>query len=215
MCVHGRSHAREHSSASTKTRRRHRRLRCLGVGYPACDLMVSVDGVRRGGETVFRYVRSAPTTRPGHRARIGWALSTALIALPSRWRPIRREPLTRASAIAEVVAESARQHPMCEARRPRRRASEGLRRPRAGGRAPRRGEGPRQPQDARGRGRRRRLVRHRAGRGRRLPRPERRGQDDDAQDALGPPLPDGRRGARPRPRAVEAREGLPARGSRW
>ena len=39
--------------------------------------------------------------------------------------------------------------------------------------------------------------------------PERRGQDDDAEDALGPPLSDGRRGARPRSRAVEAAARVP------
>ena len=49
----------------------------------------------------------------------------------------------------------------------------------------------------------------RAGRGRRLPRPQRRGQDDDAQDALGPALPDGRGGARPRLRPVEAAARVP------
>ena len=54
-----------------------------------------------------------------------------------------------------------------------------------------------------------------AGRGRRVPRAERRRQDHDAQDALRPPLPDVGRGARPRPRAVARASRRSCAGSRW
>src|SRR5512135_3942420 len=62
-------------------------------------------------------------------------------------------------------------------------------------------------------GRRPRQLLDRAGRDGRLPRAERGGQDDDAQDALGPDRSDGRPGARPglRPRAAGRRLPTPVR----
>ena len=51
-------------------------------------------------------------------------------------------------------------------------------------------------------------------RDRRLPGAERRGQDDDPEDALGSPLSDGRGRPGPRPRAVEAGAGTSSAGSR-
>ena len=56
-----------------------------------------------------------------------------------------------------------------------------------------------------GPGGRRDQLRDRGRRGRRVPGPQRRRQDDHAQDAVGPAVPDGGRGARPRLHAVEAR----------
>ena len=91
----------------------------------------------------------------------------------------------------------------------RRRAAQGLRRPRARRGAEGGDEESRPAQDARGARRRRHLVRDRAGRDRRLPRAERRRQDDDAQDALRAALPERRRGSRAWPCPVEARAGLP------
>ena len=78
------------------------------------------------------------------------------------------------------------------ARRPRRRPAQDVQRARPRSGPDGRGEEPRPAREPRGQGGRRRRVRHRARRGRRLPRPERRRQDDDAEDAQRPPLPDRR-----------------------
>ena len=60
---------------------------------------------------------------------------------------------------------------------------------REGGTACCRIQKPGAPRASRYSGRRRDRVRHRSGRGRRFPRAQRRGQDDDAEDAVGPALP--------------------------
>ena len=66
-----------------------------------------------------------------------------------------------------------------------------------------------------GPGRRRRQLLDRAGRDGRVPRPQRGGQDDDAQDALGPDLPDARHGARCSGSSPGSGPTPSAAGSRW
>src|SRR5829696_430665 len=94
--------------------------------------------------------------------------------------------------------------------RPRRRFEQDLLRAGTRGGPARGHEKPRPPEAPGGAGGRRDRLRGRPGRGRGLPRPERRREDDNAEDALWPALSDLGRGARPRPRAREARARVPA-----
>ena len=91
-----------------------------------------------------------------------------------------------------------------------RRAAQDVRRPGSRGRDPGGHEEPRAARDARGRRGRRHQLRDPRGRGRRVPRSQRRRQDDDAQDAVRAAVPDVGRGAGARPYAVEAGARLPA-----